>query len=210
MPGAEYWGEAVKESQQHGPEAMRDDISVRQLRESDLDAADRIFRLAFGTFLGLPDPMTFGGDMDVIRTRWLADPTAAFGAELRGELVGSNFAANWGTVGLFGPLTVRPDLWDRGIAKRLLEPTMDAFARWGVKHAGLFTHAESPKHIGLYQKFGFWPRFLTAVMFKPVTEPDSVPRWRRYSHVPQSERGECLAACRALTGAIYEWLDLEL
>jgi hypothetical protein len=28
-----------------------------------------------------------------------------------------------------GPLTTRPDLWDRGIATRLLEPTMDFFAR---------------------------------------------------------------------------------
>ncbi len=197
------------EHPQQKPDAMHDDISVRQLREDDLDAADRIYRLAFGTFLGLPDPTTFGGDMDFIRTRWLADPTAAFGAELHGELVGSNFASNWGTVGFFGPLTVRPDLWDQGIAKRLLEPTMDAFARWGVKHAGLFTHAQSPKHIGLYQKFGFWPRFLTAIMVKPVAQPDSVPQWRRYSHVPQSERGECLDACRALTDAIYEGLDLE-
>ena len=38
------------------------EIDVRPLRETDLEQADRIFRLAFGTFIGLPDPSTFGGD----------------------------------------------------------------------------------------------------------------------------------------------------
>jgi GNAT superfamily N-acetyltransferase len=90
------------------------------------------------------------------------------GADLHGELVGSNFAANWGSVGFFGPLTVRPDLWDRGIASRLLESTMELFDGWNTKHAGLFTFAHSPKHIGLYQKFGFWPQFLTAIMSRSV------------------------------------------
>jgi hypothetical protein len=53
---------------------------------------------------------------------------------------------------------------------------MECFRTWGVQHAGLFTFAHSPKHITLYQKFGFWPRFLTAVMPKPVisgTSPGS-------------------------------------
>ncbi len=51
-------------------------ILVRPLREPDLPLADRIFRLAFGTFNGLPDPLQYGGDLDKIRTRWLADPGA--------------------------------------------------------------------------------------------------------------------------------------
>jgi len=55
--------------------------------------------------------MTFGGDADYVRARWLVDPTAALGAESAGELIGSNFLTNW-----------------------------------------------------LYQKFGFWPQFLTAII----------------------------------------------
>ena len=54
------------------------------------------------------------------------------------------------------------------MGKRLMEPVMKCFAGWGTTHAGLFTFAQSPKHLGLYQKFGFWPRFLTAIMSKPV------------------------------------------
>jgi len=192
---------------QQASDVMKTDIVVRPLRESDLTAADRICRLAFGTFVGLPDPMTFFGDADYVRTRWRADLSAAFGAELGGELVGSNFATNWGSVGFFGPLTVRPDLWDQGVAKRLLEPIMERFSAWGTKHAGLFTFPHSAKHIHLYQKFGFWPRFLTSVMSKPI-EQKRAQHWSRYSEVPQSEREECLSICRELTDAIYEGLDV--
>jgi GNAT superfamily N-acetyltransferase len=76
--------------------------------------------LALGTFLGLHDPIQFFGDADFIRTRFRADPSAALAAEVNGELVGSNFMADWGSVGFFGPLTVHPDLWNKGVAKHLL------------------------------------------------------------------------------------------
>ena len=142
------------------------DIRVRLLTEPDLPVADRIFRLAFGTFNGLPDPLQHGGDSDKIRTRWLADPGAAFGAEVDGELVGSNFVTHWGSVGYFGPLTVHPDFWDRGVAQKLLEPTLALFETWGCRHTGLYTYSGSPKHLALYQKFGFWPRWLTAILSK--------------------------------------------
>jgi len=181
------------------------------LREEDLPAADRIVRLAFGTFLGLPDPLNFMGDAEYVRTRWLADPSAVFGAELGGELVGTNFATRWGSVGFFGPLTIRPDMWDRGIAQQLLRPTMDLFKQWRIRHAGLFTFANSTKHVSLYQKFGFWPRFLTSLMELPIaTEPASVsPRWARFSDLTVGDKQLCVQACRKLTNSIYEGLDVE-
>jgi predicted N-acetyltransferase YhbS len=187
------------------------DVTVRPLREEDLPAADRILRLAFGTFLKMPDPMQFMGDADYVRTRWRADPSAALGAVMDGELVGTNFATRWGTVGFFGPLTIRPDLWDRGIAQELLRPTMELFDLWGVTHAGLYTFANSPKHAGLYQKFGFWPRFLTALMDLPVgTEaPPASVEWTGFSEFSSAEKRNGLKACRELTSSIYEGLDVE-
>lgn len=184
-------------------------LLVRPLREDELDAADQIMRLAFGTFLGLPEPLAFMGDADYVRTRWAADPTAAFAAELDGELVGSNFATSWGSVAFFGPLTVRPDLWDRGVAQRLLKPIMERFSQWGVSHAGLFTFPQSAKHIHLYQKFDFWPRFLTPIMAKPVSRPEGEPRWSRFSDAAQDAREDLLRGCRQLTESIYPGLDLE-
>ena len=184
------------------------DISVRPLQENDLATADRIVRLAFGTFLGLPDPASFMGDANYVRTRWKANPAAAFGAEINQELVGSNFATNWGSVGFFGPLTIRPDLWDRGIGKRLMEPVLECFDKWQTQHAGLFTFAHSQKHIGLYQKFGFYPRFLTAIMSKPVERTGRASVWTKFSDAPTSERAATLDACRELTDAIYQGLDV--
>ncbi len=182
--------------------------TIRPLTERDLPVAGRIISLAFGTFLGAPEPEKVFADLDYAGTRWRTDPTAAFVAELDGEVVGSNFAVRWGSVGFFGPLTVRPDLWAHGIGVQLMEPVMDCFERWNVTQAGLFTFAQSPKHVGLYQKFGFWPRFLTAIMSKQVQIPANPSRWSRYSEVPESERAACLDACRALTDSLYPGLDV--
>ena len=191
---------------------FRPEITVRTLREADLQEADRIVRLAFGTFLGLPDPLKFMGDADYVRTRWLANPPAALAAEMAGALAGTNFATRWGSVGFFGPLTIRPDLWDRGVAQKLLRPTMDLFADWRVTHAGLFTFANSTKHVTLYQKFGFWPRFLTCLMELPLAS-DAAPgaaQCTRLSALSADEKRECVKGCAELTDSIYEGLDLML
>src|SRR5579863_8586105 len=145
-------------------------VRVRPLVETDLPEADKIVRLAFGTFLRVPDPASFMGDANFSLTRWKADPSAVFAAEHGGKLIGSNFATNWGSFGFFGPLSIEPEHWNRGIAQQLLAPTMEIFRRWGSRHLGLYTFAHSPKHMALYQKFGFWPRDLVAVMAKKIAD----------------------------------------
>jgi GNAT superfamily N-acetyltransferase len=189
-------------------------VSIRPLLEPELDEADQVFRLAFGTFLGLSDPLLFMGDAGYVRTRWRSDPSSAFAAELDGRLAGSNFVTNWGSVGFFGPLSVRPDLWDKAIGSRLVEPAMQRFAEWKTEHIGLFTWSHSPKHAHLYQKFGFWPRFLTSIMSKSIVqrlmleERQVESGWSRLSDVTENDRQEILAACRDVAEAIYGGLDL--
>jgi GNAT superfamily N-acetyltransferase len=188
------------------------EIIIRPLVESDLAAADRIVRLAFGTFLGFPDPVQFMGDADFAHTRWKADPSAVLAAERGGKLIGSNFATNWGTFGFFGPLTIHPDYWDRGIAQQLLAPTMDIFKRWGVRHRGLFTFMDSPKHVALYQKYGFSPRELVATVEKEVTGAAHFsappPDISLLSESKPDDRSQIFAAARQLTSAIFEGLDV--
>jgi GNAT superfamily N-acetyltransferase len=182
-------------------------VHVRPLAAEDLDEADRICRVAFGTFLRVPEPATFFGDAELVRTRWKADPGAALAAELDGRLAGSNFAANWGSVGFFGPLSIAPEYWNRAIAQRLLDATMDLFAAWETRHVGLFTFAHSAKHVGLYQKYGFWPRFLTAIMSGPV-DPGSRSGAIRVSGVGEEDLAGVMTAVRELTDAVYPGLDL--
>jgi predicted N-acetyltransferase YhbS len=184
-------------------------VVIRALREDDLDAADRVMRVALGTFLGVPDPISVFGDADYVRSRFRAEPSWAFAAEQDGEVVGSNFATRWGSFGFFGPLTVRVDLWDRGIGSRLMEPIIDLFDQWQLRQAGLFTFAHSPKHIGLYQKFGFWPQHLTALMENRVAPPTDDGEYSTFSAIPDGERGAILQACCEVTDSIYEGLDIE-
>jgi GNAT superfamily N-acetyltransferase len=178
--------------------------------EADLEAADRVMRLAFGTFLKLPDPLRFMGDADYVHTRWGANPAAAFCAEAGGVIVGSVFVGNWGSVGFFGPLTVHPDYWDRGVAQMLMEQVMACFESWGTRHMGLYTFPTSLKHVGLYRKFGFWPRFLTIAMEKDVQVGGTAAEvsWTTFSDVPAGELEGMLERCRALTGKVFEGLDL--
>jgi GNAT superfamily N-acetyltransferase len=188
------------------------EIFIRPLVESDLAAADQIVRLAFGTFLGMPDPIQFMGDADFARTRWKADPSAVLAAEQNGKLIGSNFVANWGSFGFFGPLTIHPDYWNRGVAQRLLGPTMEIFERWGIRHRGLFTFAGSAKHVALYQKYGFWPRDLVATVEKEISgAPQSSALPLDTSLLSESrpdDQNQIFAAARRLTSAIFEGLDV--
>lgn len=184
-------------------------VTVRPLDPRDADGADAIFRDAFGTFLGLPEPRTFMGDAGYVHTRLRMAPEAGLGAYLGGELVGSNFVADWGSVGFFGPLSVRPDVWDRGIAQALLRETMELFSAWGTRHVGLFTWPNSPKHVALYQRFGFWPRFLTAVMSRPVeAPPDTAVAATEFTTLPTARHAEVLDGVAELTGRIYDGLDV--
>jgi len=182
-------------------------VTVRALDEGDLDAADRVMRLAFGTLRGLPDPSTAFGDAEYVRTRFRAAPDCAWAAEVDGELVGSVFACRWGTYGWLGPLTTHPAVWDGGVGSRLMEPVIEAFDRWELRQAGLFTLPNSPKHVGLYQRYGFWPRLLTAVMGKPVAGAPN--EYTTFAQVPEGERASTLEAIRELTDSVFPGLDLE-
>ena len=190
-------------------------IVVRPLCEEDILEARHILSRAFGTFIGLPDPTRFAADQDYVRTRWRADPDAAFAAEDDGRLMGSAFATRWGSVGFFGPITVDVPYWDRGVAQRLLEPVMGCFERWGTRLDGLFTFAQSPKHVGLYSKYGFWPRSLTAILGKPVGGGAAPIAGRHdvvaatFSAASAEEKAALLEAARRVADSVYPGLDLE-
>src|SRR5437764_1538757 len=182
-------------------------VTLRPLTERDLPEAQRIIRDAFGTFFGVSDLANFRFP-PYAHTRYGAEHIESFAAEQDGELLGSNFAIKWGSVGFFGPLSIRPDHWDSGVGQRLVAAVSDQFDSWGTRHAGLFTFAQSAKHIGLYGKFGFYPRFLTAIMAAPAQPTGTARQWSRYSDLPESQRTEAETATRDLTEALYDGLHL--
>lgn len=183
-------------------------ISIRLLQANELAAVDHLFRLAFGTFLELAEPTTFCGDAAYISHRWKTDPNAAYAAEIEGKLIGSIFAINWGSFGYFGPLSVHPEFWNRGVAQHLIKAAIATFTEWNTQLAGLFTFAKSPKHHALYQKFGFRLRFLTIIVTKSVQQAQQISQINRYSYLSEDERAQTLKACYQLSDFIYEGLDL--
>ena len=195
------------------PSPPASEIIIRSIREADLAAADHVTRVAFGTATGAPDPQLFFGDMNMVQNRWRIGGSTVFVAESDREIVASNVVTRWGSFGFFGPFGVRPDLWDRGIARRMMTAVMDQFDLWQVRLAGLYTIPNSPKHIGLYQQFGFKPQYLTAVMTKHLTvvpDPKSVSNVSIYADFSRTEHTRSLAECRSLTESIFEGLDVTL
>lgn len=165
-------------------------------------------RHAFGTFLGVPDLDNFWTDFDYAHGRFAAGHTRAYAADEDGALAGSNFATRWGSFGFFGPLSIRPALWERGIAQPLIAAVCGAFDEWGLSHSGLFTFAQSAKHVHLYGKFGFYARFLTAVMSRPAAADAVFGAAVRHSSLSPNDRAAAETASTALTDAIYPGLDV--
>jgi GNAT superfamily N-acetyltransferase len=186
---------------------MSKSIQVGPLRKNEGAEADRIVRVAFGTFLGVPDPASFMGDRDFMTPRLRSRHVKVIAAREGKRLIGSNVITRWGSFGFFGPLTVLPEYWDRGVAQQLLDVTMTVFDEWDVRHTGLFTFAASAKHVGLYQKFGYWPRYLTAVMTR-TPEAGAATQPTMLSALGKAERERAIQRCAKITHQIDKGLDL--
>jgi hypothetical protein len=57
-------------------------IYINPLKENGLPVEDRMFRVAFGMFFGLSDPMTCLRDANYISARFRDDSSAAYGAKV--------------------------------------------------------------------------------------------------------------------------------
>lgn len=177
------------------------------MQKPDVAAARQIFQRAFGTAAGVADPDRYRADNGMVPSRWRCDPETALVAEDRGVILGSNFVTTWGSHGFFGPLTVDPAHWNKGVAARLLSATMPIFEDRRIASPALYTLASSPKHIELYRRFGFWPRFLTAITTRPAARYPDAPEVTLFSDLGDAKREAALQDLRALCGAQFAGLD---
>jgi predicted N-acetyltransferase YhbS len=188
----------------------RGPLEVRPMTSADVAVADRVMRRAFGVHLGLEDPESTFGAVSYTATRFAISPAGSFVAVSGDEVVGSVHATTWGSFGFFGPLTVREDLWDRGVARRLLAPVVEHFDRGGVALSALFTFAQSAKHVALYQRVGYWPQYLTAIMSRPVAPEATSVDARHFSRLDEVDRRDALVECARLTDRVFAGLDLSV
>lgn len=176
------------------------------MQSSDVEEAERVFRLAFGTRFRLPDPMSFRGDGAMIGPRFAAAPDTAFVAADDGGIVGGIVGMDWGSVFIVGPVFVDPAHAGRGIARLMVARTIETIDRRRKALVGLFTFPESATHLRLYESFGFAPQLLTPVMTKTVTKGGAAGVL--WSALAPREREAALAGCRQITEAIFPGLDV--
>jgi GNAT superfamily N-acetyltransferase len=174
----------------------------------DVAEAARICRLAFGTFLGAPDPTHFRSDLRVVETRFATDPGAAFVAERDGQLLGSVMAMDWGSQFIIGPLTVDPAAWGQGLARRLAAAIVETADRRNATLISLFTFPHSASHLRLYEGFGFAPMFLTPVLDKPAAGGARPFSAGLFSGLSEAQQKGVLERTRELGDAVFPGLDL--
>jgi predicted N-acetyltransferase YhbS len=184
------------------------DVRIEPIQSVDLEAAQDVLVGAFATYLGL-EPDVFADGREILRFRASAESAKVFVAKVEDEVVGSVVATVWGSAGFLGPLTVAPAYWNQGIAQRLLDTAMHHFAGRMARWAGLYTFSNSPRHIALYQRFGFWPRFLTAICSRASTgRANFPPSVLPFSHLSIERQEATLVSARRLTDELYPGLDL--
>jgi GNAT superfamily N-acetyltransferase len=186
------------------------DLEVKVLDEREIAQIDRIFREAFSLQVGHPEPPTFAPGRSCM-ARLLVEPRGAFGAYISGELVAVAFATVWGSVGVFGPVAVQPGRWNTGVGRKLLQQSVCFFKESSVTDMVLCTFPDSVKHVSFYQKFGFFPDHLIAMVSKLVPDGSVSPGdldLDLYSVHSSSRRQEVLSECREITESIYAGLDL--
>jgi len=182
------------------------DIIVRPMIAGDLAEATRIYRLAFGTFLGAPDPARFRLDIRALETRFATDPGTAFVTERHGRLLGSVIGMDWGSQFVIGPLTVDPEFWRQGVARRLTAAILAIADQRKAPLVSLFTFPQSASHLRLYEVFGFVPMYLTSIMEKSARAGGARPRL--VYDLTSTEQAVAIERARELGGRVFPGLDL--
>jgi len=196
-------------------------IKIRRVRKGDLSKVRDVIEQAFGDFyerqLGTRPRQVFGG-AQYVHHRWLMEPWGCFVAEEGdGKIVGAAVAVIWGSVGMVGPVAVLTTYQNQDIGQQLVKATQGFFEENSVTLQGLATYPSSPKHLLLFQKFGYKPKGLVAVTSKPLDRREIIQATqsgkpahsvRRFSMLEEAKKKTVVQKLRRMTNSIYRGLDL--
>ena len=198
-------------------------IKIRRVRKGDLSKVRDVIEQAFGDFferqVGTRPRQVFGG-AQYVHHRWLMEPWGCFVAEEGdGKIVGAAIAVMWGTVGVIGPVAVLTNYQNQDIGQQLLTACQEFFDENKATLQGLATYPYSPKHLVMYQKFGYKPKGLVVVTSKAIDRPDSPAAAarpalkpglavRRYSTLEEARKKQVMQKVRRITNGFWRGLDL--
>jgi len=196
-------------------------IKIRRVRKGDLSKVRDVIEQAFGDFferqVGTRPRQVFGG-AQYVHHRWLMEPWGCFVAEEGdGKIVGAAVAVMWGTIGLVGPVAVLTSYQNQDIAQQLLTACQEFFDENKATLQGVCTYPYSPKHLILYQKFGYKPKGLVVITGKQLDRREIVhatkaakpgPAVRRYSTLEEAKKKQAMQKIRRMTNAVWRGMDL--
>jgi ribosomal protein S18 acetylase RimI-like enzyme len=146
------------------------------------------------------------------------EPWGCFVAEEGdGKIVGAAVAVMWGTIGLVGPVAVLTSYQNQDIAQQLLTACQEFFDENKATLQGVCTYPYSPKHLILYQKFGYKPKGLVVITGKQLDRREIVhatkaakpgPAVRRYSTLEEAKKKQAMQKIRRMTNAVWRGMDL--
>lgn len=181
---------------------------VRPLGDEDIAEAQRCNKAAFSTFLGLAEPDLFRPGADTTGPRFRAWREACFAVTEDDRLAGVAIMMRWGSVAIVGPVTIFPEDWGKGHARRLMEKLVECADAAGLEHMALITHVQSPTHVRLYESFGFAMQRITTVMAKA---PGKDAGLEGCAVIPAHDTiaiTHLTQGARVASGAIFPGLDL--
>jgi ribosomal protein S18 acetylase RimI-like enzyme len=196
-------------------------IKIRRVRKGDLSKVRDVIEQAFGDFferqVGTRPRQVFGG-AQYVHHRWLMEPWGCFVAEEGdGKIVGAAVAVMWGSLGLVGPIAVLTNYQNQDIGQQLLAACQEFFDENKATLQGVATYPYSPRHLVLYQKFGYRPKGLVVVASKHLDRREIVHATkaarpglgvRRYSSLEEAKKKPTMLKFRRITNAIWRGMDV--
>jgi len=179
-------------------------VVIRPLEERDVDEGDAIYREAFTTFLKLPPEKLRKGSY--VRNRFAGKQSACFAAESNGKLIGTVFAANWGSVAVLGPCTTRMKGFTAQAGAQLVARAQEQARTWGAQHLVGYTFCDSPRHLEFFHTVDMWPRCITAVMTQLVRKNQSLPAGWVLVSAAGAARAALLEDCSVMTRSVWPGL----
>jgi hypothetical protein len=172
------------------PQGRLPKVQVRRVRKGDLSRVKDVLEHTFGDFLERQlgtRPRQAFAGAQYVHHRWLMEPWGCFVAE----------EDNAKIVGA----ALTQEFFDEN--KTTLQ--------------GVMTYPTSPKHLALYHKFGYEPKYLTALMHRqldrgaprPATKLAKGPLTaRRFSTLEETKKKASLARFHKITNGICRGMDL--
>jgi GNAT superfamily N-acetyltransferase len=173
------------------------------LRDVESDDAEACAQICFDAFAAVHDHHQFPRDFPLLEAAvglmaaWVPHPSIwGVVAELDGRLVGSNFLDERDPICGVGPITIRPDVQQEGIGRRLMEAVIErGAAAPGIR---LTQDAFNMGSLGLYESLGFAVKEpLGVIAGRPTGEPTSGVEVRP---LREADLDECEALCRRIHG----------